>query len=405
MKCAIVFDSLGPYHSARIAAGAAELDLEAVAFGRTSKEYQWNPQQDGRFRTSFVNPKGTGQSLPAKDFCFRLHEILHQIRPDVVAVPGWSGKGAFAVMRWAVSHGKPIVMMSESTCWDEPRVLWKEAVKSQLVGLASAALVGGAPHADYMYQLGMPAAQVFLGYDTVDNAFFAQAAAQIRKESQAPAVPFFLASNRFVKKKNLFRLLSAYSRYAMRRNTPPWELCLLGDGILKEPLLAYCQSLGLEVVERAPWEDPPHGSLPLVFFPGFRQIDDLPRFYANAGVFVHASTTEQWGLVVNEAMASGLPVLVSNRVGCAQDLVQEGINGFTFDPMNVSELSDMMVKISEMPPVILSGFGDASQRLIADWRPERFASGLRSACEKALEIGPKRGGLMDRLLLFMLALK
>jgi len=68
-------------------------------------------------------------------------------------------------------------------------------------------------------------------------------------------------------------------------------------------------------------------------------------------------------------------------------------------------LSDMMVKISEMPPAILSGFGDASQRLIAEWGPERFASGLRCACEKALEIGPKRAGVMDRLLLFMLALK
>jgi glycosyltransferase involved in cell wall biosynthesis len=199
--------------------------------------------------------------------------------------------------------------------------------------------------------------------------------------------------------------LAAYSQYAIRQKTPPWALCLLGDGILKEALLVHCQSLGLEVVERAPWEDPPHGSPPRVFFPGFRQIDDLPRFYANAGVFVHASTTEQWGLVVNEAMASGLPVLVSNRVGCAQDLVQEGINGFTFDPMNVAKLSDMMVKITEMPPSTLFGFGEASRRLIADWRPERFASGVRSACEKALEIGPKRAGLMDRLLLFLLALK
>jgi 1,2-diacylglycerol 3-alpha-glucosyltransferase len=57
-----------------------------------------------------------------------------------------------------------------------------------------------------------------------------------------------------------------------------------------------------------------------------------------ASAFIQASTTEQWGLVVNEAMASGLPVLVSERCGCAPDLVKNGVNGYTFDPYDIKEI-------------------------------------------------------------------
>ena len=178
---------------------------------------------------------------------------------------------------------------------------------------------------------------------------------------------------------------------------------MLGDGELKAQLLAHCQKLGLHAIESAPWEVSSSSKIQnpkskIVYFPGFRQIGELPRFYAHAGAFVHASTTEQWGLVVNEAMACGLPVIVSNRVGCAQDLVQEGVNGFTFDPYNVEPLAGLMRKVSatDFP---LSAFGDASRTIIADWGPERFASGLKQAVDCALKVGPKRASLLQRLIL------
>src|SRR5208337_5127598 len=79
--------------------------------------------------------------------------------------------------------------------------------------------------------------------------------------------------------------------------------------------------------------------------PGFKQYEELPAYYGLAGAFVHASTAEQWGLVANEAMASGLPVLVSNRCGCATELVEEGRNGFAFDPENVEQLAGFMRRL------------------------------------------------------------
>jgi glycosyltransferase involved in cell wall biosynthesis len=137
---------------------------------------------------------------------------------------------------------------------------------------------------------------------------------------------------------------------------------------------------------------------------GFKQYPDLPAYYGLASAFIHASTTEQWGLVVNEAMASGLPVLVSNRCGCAPDLVQERVNGFTFDPLDVEQLARLMVQLSS-GLVDLRRMGDASRKIITDWGPERFASGLRQAAEMAHSAPQPQFGLSQRLLLNLLILR
>jgi glycosyltransferase involved in cell wall biosynthesis len=104
-------------------------------------------------------------------------------------------------------------------------------------------------------------------------------------------------------------------------------------------------------------------------------------------------------LVVNEAMASGLPVLVSNRCGCASDLVQDGKNGFTFDPYDIEQLAGHMQQMSRMETETRKAMGHVSERIIADWGPSRFADGLHGAVQRALEGNPPRAGWLDRFLL------
>ena len=125
-----------------------------------------------------------------------------------------------------------------------------------------------------------------------------------------------------------------------------WHLVLLGDGELRGELE---RRIALPDLAGA------------VILRGFRQYDELPAFYGLARAFVHASTTEQWGLVVNEAMAAGLPVLVSARCGCAQDLVRNGVNGFTFDPYDVEELAGLMQRVAAMTEGQRRAMGQASQ--------------------------------------------
>jgi glycosyltransferase involved in cell wall biosynthesis len=274
--------------------------------------------------------------------------------------------------------------MSESTPWDAPRSRFPEWVKSRLLSLFSSALVGGASHGRYLELLGFSPQRIFKGYDAVDNAFFAAEVHGISPKNEER--PCFLASARFVPKKNLSFLLTAYARYRSRsfqagRN--PWDLILLGDGPLRPELESLATDLELE------------GSLQM---PGFVQYPDLPRWYARASCFVHASMIEPWGLVVNEAMACGLPVLVSRPCGCATDLVHEGVNGWTFDPLDQDELVDLMFRTA-LAPDQLPSMGEASRCLIGEWGTERFASGVLASTESALRVGPLSAGIVDSVLL------
>ena len=427
MRLAVLFDHLGPYHRARLAAAAKNAKILALEVRGRSQEYAWDPSEsaDGFDRITLLSEN----SLPG-DLSTSLGNALDSFGPDVVVIPGWSGRAAFLAMSWCVRRRIPAVVMSESTAHDEARKGWQEWVKRRYLSLASAALVGGTPHRDYLRQLGMPDDRIFEGYDAVDNDYFARESERWRSADRS-CPPYFLASNRFIRKKNLFRLLAAYARYRNRHNEErktknkdrtngPWPLVLLGDGEDKAVLLKHARSLGLTLAERAPWESPTKHDAPgtkneepgtkntreenpSVFLPGFRQIDELPRFYAHAGAFVHASTTEQWGLVVNEAMASGLPVVVSERCGCAPDLVKEGENGWTVDPFDEAALAEKFHKVALLPETERAALGAASCRIIANWGPAKFAEGLRTAAEKALASPARKAGWFDHLLLRVLA--
>ena len=398
MKVAVIFHRLGPYHVARLAAAGRQMDLTAVELASQTSEYAWDPVDSGAsFQRFTLFPDGDSRAAGSPEVRQRLHAALAAAKPSVVVVPGWSDAGALAALEWSIRNNVPAIVMSESTAWDEPRVAWKEWTKRRLVGLCSAGLAGGTPHAEYLIQLGLPRENISLGYDAVDNNYFAANAAAARANPSAVrrqhGLPenYFLASARFIEKKNLPRLFEAYARYRQIASAShsetlpaaPWDLVLLGDGPLRPQIERLISDLRLPSS---------------VHLPGFKQYPDLPAYYACARVFIHASTSEQWGLVVNEAMACGLPVLVSNRCGCARDLAQPGVNGFTFDPLSVEQLASFMVKISAFN-FPLSAFGAASHRLIANWGPERFASGLQSAAECALRVGPVKSTLPQRIIL------
>jgi glycosyltransferase involved in cell wall biosynthesis len=279
-------------------------------------------------------------------------------------------------------------------------VWFKELLKRRIIRNFSAGLVGGRPHADYLCELGLSRERIFTGYDVVDNAYFSVTADAVRNNAAVErarlGLPanYFLACARFLPKKNLRRLIEAYGCYrqsALQAGRPDeslWRLVIVGDGALRPELEQTRFDLGLE-------RD--------VVMPGFQTYDQLPVYYGLAGAFVHASATEQWGLVVNEAMASGLPVLVSRRCGCARDLVEEGRNGFTFDPDDVKSLARYMSGFASGEHDC-AGMGRASRDIVSRWTPETFAKNLWSAVEIALQNPVPRAGIMDGLVVKMLCM-
>ena len=106
----------------------------------------------------------------------------------------------------------------------------------------------------------------------------------------------------------------------------------------------------------------------------------LPAYYASAGAFVHSALVDQWGLVVNEAMAAGLPVVVSTGTGCSYDLVRDGENGYRFDPEDVEGLAGCLARVAA-PDADRAAMGRRSAEIVEGWAPAAFGRGLWEAVQ------------------------
>ncbi len=408
---AVVFHHIGPYHHARLNAAADRLAVTGIEWSAKGYDSWGAADAPARYQKISLFPEAT-DNHPGKSELWRAFwSALEQANPDVVAVNGWNNFGSLVAADCCVRRGIPMVVMSESARQDEPRTWWKEMIKRQIVALYSAALVGGQRHVEYLVELGMPRDRIFTGYDVVDNAYFRRRAEEIRSQKSSASAKatadrdvrkqyglpknYFLASARFIEKKNLPTLIQAYATYGRRSEVEgqmsevsganaPWDLVLLGDGPLREALSSQLSTLNL------------HGH---VHLPGFKQYDELPVYYALAKAFVHASTTEQWGLVVNEAIASGLPVIVSERCGCVPELVQD--NGFTFDPTDEHALASLLLQMASLSDDERRRLGDASYRIAANFAADRFGEGLEQAAKLALN-QPRKASLLGRTLVRVL---
>ena len=232
-------------------------------------------------------------------------------------------------------------------------------------------------------QLGMPPSRIALGYNAVDNDYFAGAATFWRQaengRSGLPPVPYFLAVSRFVAEKNLMRLITAFADYRARCDSQAaWDLVLCGDGPERSGLEQAIASSGAGTS---------------IHRPGFLQSDALPRWYAHAGAFVLPSLSEPWGLVVNEAAACGLPLLVSSRAGCASTLVPEprGTTGTQFDPFDINAIVDSLNWISALDADERNAMGLRAVRTVSAWGPDRFAEGALQALDLAQSLDRPRG--------------
>lgn len=368
-KIAILFANYGPYHIARVKSAYHTLqsknwEVFGIELARSEEEYPWQaPIDQADVKIYSIIDNLAVEKVKFADLFRQLITTLNKTSPDVVAIAGYARPSMLVVLFWSLWYRKIVILLSDSKEDDEPRKWWREKLKGWLVSRYKAALVAGQPHKRYLTKLGMPEYTIFMGYDVVDNNTFHPQ--KIRTLPVPTKRPFFLAINRFVSKKNLLFLIAAYSQYRQQSQDTAWDLVLCGDGELRSQIEHNIVSLHLQ-------ND--------IYLTGFLQQDELLPYFAHAGCFIHASTQEQWGLVVNEAMAAGLPVLLSNRCGCVEDLLIEGVNGLSFDPYKPEELTRLMLRMSSND-VDREAMGKAALQHIQKFSPSYFANGLIQAIE------------------------
>jgi len=358
-----LWKNLGPYHVARMNALAAhaEIDLSVIEMTAHDSTHPWTREANASFRRVSLSRREHGF------FSFwiilsGLIQILKKERPDMVVFSTYGNPVLFVALFFAKIFAGKTVLFSESHAADKKRFALWELVKSFFLKLYDCLLAAGKRSRDYAIQLGYPENRVCEVGDVVDNAYFSQTAAKMRSQKEEwirrllLSCDYFLYVGRFACEKNLPFLLRAYAKY--RALFPqPWELVLVGSGPQEQELKQFVRGNGLGGVK---------------FYP-FQPLPDLAAFYAFARAFILPSLSEPWGLVVNEAAACSLPLLVSNRAGCIPELIKEGENGFAFDPENENDLAEKMKEFSERISN-LGQFGKRSYELVSRLTPETYAN-------------------------------
>jgi len=291
---------------------------------------------------------------------------------DAVVTAGYALVTTQIAIAWALFHRRPYFFRCESHTPGDRSAL-RRAVKSVFLGFICRRAAGGLPTGtlarDYLEHYGLARERMRFFPNTTDIAGIAARVDALRERRDAIRARLGVTKQRLavfvgrlISAKAPLEMLEAFERVS--RSREDWALAVVGDGDLEGAMRQRVEERGLEGVH----------------FLGFRQDDALLEVYAAADLFVLASRQEPWGVVVNEAAAAGLPLLLSDAVGAAADLLKPGENGEAFPAGDVDQMASAWLALSQRKD--LGKMGERSREIVWTWDYDfavnEFKSALRS---------------------------
>lgn len=335
--------------------------LDISQFRKTTFLQGWSIRLGKRFL--HINP-GILSELQKKKF-------------DVVVINGYSHPTTMAATIWCQITRTPYILMCETHAHN-PRYKFKQKVKSALldplISKAGAHLAIGSYASEYLISHGAHPNGVFIFPNTPDIEYFDKKSTSYRKQRDQlrskigihPKSSVVLFVGRLVQVKGVDVLLKAFNK--VQFHYPHIECLIVGDGPIRSTLEKMCKKKQIRNVH----------------FVGFRQPDELPPYYALSDLFVLPSRVEPWGVVVNEAMACHLPVVLSDRVGAAGDLVKSGQTGFVVPVESPAELATV-IRLFVSNPQAAKNMGEKARQIVEDWNYERGVQGFLKAVHYATQ--------------------
>ena len=369
-RIVIITEIIAPYRIPVFNALAREsrIDLHVIFLSKTDSSLrQWRVYEDEiqfsyEVLPSFRRRIGRYNILLNRGVA----EALHNAAPDVIICGGYNYVSSWQAMRWATRNRVPFLLWSESTARDRrSRHLMVESLKKLFFRNCAAFVVPGRSAQDYLHQMGVPRQNIFIARNAVDIGRFSEMgrkarakAGRARHELVLPE-KYFLFVGRLVREKGVVDLIQAYGELPQEIRERI-GLVFAGDG----PMRAELEVLARDVYPGT------------IHFAGFIDRDGLAAYYSLAECIVLPTYSDTWGLVVNEAMACGLPVICTRVAGCAVELVQS--NGRLIEPGNLPELRRAMMEIAA-DPVLRDGMSAQSEARSREFSPEAWASGIVEA--------------------------
>lgn len=262
-----------------------------------------------------------------------LSAALRHEKPDVIITSGFSS-ATLQVMVHQLRFGTPFIIWNGSILSpSRPDTLLRKRWRKIVAARASAFVAYGSSAKNYLRGLGAADHLLFTAINTVDTGFFRDETARLRSSGPPGDGKHHLLYTGYLSaRKQTGRLLDVMKLVNSVR--PDVVLDIVGEGDERAMLEERVRLEGLSETVR---------------FHGFRQKEELPRYMANASVYLFQTGFDIWGLVLNEAMAAGLPVICSPNAGAAADLIQEGVTGFIMDYDQPDAVSKKVLHLLDHP--------------------------------------------------------
>lgn len=386
-KIGLLWAQFSAYHIDRIEAAAIGLSgdfvVQAVQVSKKSHVYAWEPNESaaGAHLVTLFDDK-IYEEIPWMQRLWRQYKALKDCKTVFIGIA--FSEPDIIPLAWMLRlSGVQVIMMSASKYEDFDRFVWKELFKTMLLSVFQGAVVGGRRQAAYLRFLGFRRRKVYPGYNTVSMERVRQQARRIngdqsRRFEDRP----FIYVGRFVPKKNLLPLIDAYALYAKRAGPAARRLELIGSGALEGEIKARIKCHGIE-----------H----LVDFPGFLSADAVAARMEQGLALLILSIEEQWGLVVNEALAVGLPILSSVPIGANDVLIRNLLNGYIVETNSIEGMAKAMAEMARNEAQWRE-FSDESHRRAELADTARFADAVRLTVMPEDERAAKRvADFMDHL--------
>jgi glycosyltransferase involved in cell wall biosynthesis len=343
------------------------------------KPIQWDVDLLSGYRSRFLGPRA-GKRTPRGFWSLVAPEIWGEVRSgryDAVWLHGYNYAASVLAFIAARSKRIPVLMRGE-THIDLSRPGWKRLLRDRVLSTAyrfvDAFLAIGTSNREYYRSLGIPANRIFDVPYTVDNERFIAASSLSREERRdvraqyglPEDLPVILYASKFMRRKHPDSLIRAAAILGDRGHRA--TILMIGTGEMEAELRVLARSFDLTNV----------------VFGGFVNQADLPRVYAASDIFVLPAADEPWGLIVNEVMCAGLPVVVGSRVGCVADLVRDGINGRCVEAGGDESLANALEEIIVNPAQRLE-MGKESLAIIRNWSYEQCRQGVAAAVDALQE--------------------
>lgn len=377
-KIAITHTDFRIYWPARLKALEEELtrhgvELYVIEIAGKGSPYAFagrDEQPTKRWTTIF--PDKEMEDLASSEIKEQLISLFEKINPDVIAAGAIAfPSGAIAAM-WAKKHRKSIVIFDDAKLEDVPRGRVTNFIKKSIYRNIDSVMYPAPTWDQTGFSWGFKKEQIFYGVDVVDNSFW-----QIPSEEKTARKNTIVCVGRQIERKNMEFLIRAFQK----SNAADYELLLVGDGVENSKL----RSLAKEDSN-------------IKFYPFLTQ-NEIRTLYKRVSALVIPSKFETWGLIINEAMAAGLPVLASDKCSAAEILVKNGKNGYIFSPNNMDSLINALNTFFSLTPEQQVVMGEESEKIISEWGLNTFAKEMFNAANYAYQHKKECKSITDKIIL------